>query len=69
MSAFDPANATIHDWLIRYIKRQRFMESLDFIAGQLKADTDDGYEYTKAPEMNAVRKAWWEQKQFAEAEQ
>lgn len=69
MNAFNITDETIHAWLIRHIRKQRMIESLDWIASQIKADTDDGYAYTKATEMNEVRKVWWEQMQFAKSEQ
>lgn len=69
MNAFNITDETIHAWLIRHIQKQRFVESLEFIGNQIKADSDEGYAYTKAPEMNAVRKAWGDQMKLARQEQ
>ena len=54
-------DADIHAWLIRYIRRQTMLESLDWIAEQLKLDAVDGHEYTKAAAMEQVREAWGQQ--------
>lgn len=60
---------TIQAWLIRYIRRQRFVDSLDWIAEQLRLDAIDGHAYTKEPEFQAVRDAWAEQMKLARQEQ
>lgn len=60
---------SIHAWLIRYIRRQRFVDSLDWIAEQIKLDGIDGIEYTKHADMKAVREAWVEQMKFAKQEE
>lgn len=69
MNAFNITNETIHAWLVRYIQKHRMVESLEFIASQLKADADEGYAYTKAVEMQSVRLAWAEQMKLARQEQ
>lgn len=60
---------SIHDWLLRYIKQLTMVESLEWIASQMKADGADGYSYTKDNEqMNRIRQAWGEQMQLARAQ-
>lgn len=60
----------IHAWLIRYIQRQRFVDSLQWVAEQIRLDTVDGFEYTKdAEQMQLIRNAWGEQMEFARAEE
>lgn len=60
----------IHAWLIRYIKRQRFVESLEWIREQIKADVDDGFAYTKeASKMTELRECFQRQMKLARQEQ
>lgn len=60
---------TIHAWLVRYIRRQRFVDSLEWIAEQLRLDSADGFAYIKEPAMQQVREAWAEQMKHARQEQ
>lgn len=60
----------IHEWLMRYIKRQRFEDSLEWIRQQIKADGDDGFPYTKdAAKMTALRDVFKRQMEFVRQEQ
>ncbi|TXH16510.1 MAG: hypothetical protein E6R03_05395 [Hyphomicrobiaceae bacterium] len=60
----------IHDWLLRYIKRQRFMESLEWVRTQIKADVDDGFSYTKDVEkMKQLRECFQRQMEHVRQEQ
>lgn len=57
---------SIHEWLLRYIKQLTMVESLEWIASQMKADGADGHGYTKDHEqMTRIRQAWGEQMQLA----
>ena len=56
-------------WLIRYIQRQRFVDSLEWIAEQIRLDAIDGYEYTKHADMQSVREAWSLQMKHARQEE
>jgi hypothetical protein len=64
-----PDKTTIHAWLIRYIQRQRFVDSLEWIAEQIKLDVIDEHEYTKHSDMQSVRNAWAEQIKHAKQEE
>lgn len=56
--------------MIRYIKRQRFVESLEWIREQIKADVDDGFAYTKeASKMTELRECFQRQMKLARQEQ
>lgn len=60
----------LHEWLLRYIKRQRFIESLEWVSSQIKADVDDGMSYTKDVEkMTVLRDAFKQQMQHVLQEQ
>ena len=57
---------SIHDWLLRYVKQLTMVESLEWVASQMKADGEDGHSYTKdAEQMNRIRQAWGQQMQLA----
>lgn len=61
---------SLHAWLVQYIQRQRFVESLEWIAEQIRLDTEDGAEYTQnAASMQTLRDAWASQMAFARSEQ
>lgn len=60
----------LHEWLLRYIKRQRFIESLEWVREQIKADVDDGAEYTKdAAKMSVLRETFQRQMNHVRQEQ
>ena len=60
----------IHEWLLRYIKRQRFLESLEWVRSQIKADVDDGFSYTKdVAKMTQLRDCFKQQMEHVRQEQ
>ena len=52
----------LHKWIEQYIRTRQTIEGLECIGSQIKADVEDGHEYTlDAEAMAAIRKAYAEQ--------
>lgn len=61
---------SLHAWLVRYIRRQRLAESLEWVAEQIRLDAIDQLLHTQnAGEMKSLRDVWASQMAFVRAKQ